>query len=158
MKKIREKKHRLPREVYRGILVVSYTKCVKDKKQLFTNLTIFRIFERFLLHELKSGNCEALVYLFMPDHVHLILKGKYPQANSLEVMYKFSQKTGYWLSSNSSSFEWQKDFFDHIIRKEENIEKHIRYVLNNPVRKKLVEYWKDYPYKGSTVFNFDEWD
>jgi hypothetical protein len=51
-----------------------------------------------------------------------------------------------------------KNFYDHIIRNDENYEKVIYYILNNPVRAGIVDHWKKYPYKGSTVYNFDEWD
>jgi hypothetical protein len=43
------------------------------------------------------------------------------------------------------------------LRKEEDIKKHVMYILNNPVRKGIVENWKNYPYKGSTKFDFNEW-
>jgi len=48
-------------------------------------------------------------------------------------------------------------FYDHILRKDEDIPKQINYILQNPVRKGLVKNWKDYPYKGSTLYNLNEW-
>ena len=33
---------------------------------------------------------------------------------------------------------------------------HVRYILYNPVRKQLVENWKDYKYKGSQVYDLNE--
>ena len=158
MKIIREKKHRLSHENYQGFTIVSYTKCVQERKRLFTTDQVVEVFEKYLLQELAAGRCDALVYLFMPDRAHFILQGKTADSNSLDVMYRYSQKTGYWLSKNYPTFKWQKDFYDHIIRKEEDLKKHIYYVLKNPVRQNLVKYWKDYPFKGSTVYSFDEWD
>jgi len=70
----------------------------------------------------------------------------------------FKQKTGFWLSRNHSTVHWQKDFYDHIVRSNEAIEKHIQYILNNPVRMGLVGNWKDHPFKGSTIHRLDEWD
>jgi hypothetical protein len=54
--------------------------------------------------------------------------------------------------------KWQKDYYDHILRKKENLNIHIKYILNNPVRAGLVDYWKQYPYKGSTLYNLENWD
>jgi hypothetical protein len=34
----------------------------------------------------------------------------------------------------------------------------IDYILTNPVRKGLVNNWKDYPLKGSTIHDFSKWD
>ncbi|MGB2870177.1 MAG: hypothetical protein WBD36_17140, partial [Bacteroidota bacterium] len=68
------------------------------------------------------------------------------------------QQTGFWLSQNHPSVHWQKDFYDRILRDEEEVERHILYILENPVKKGMVENWKEYPYKGSTVYKLDEMD
>jgi len=157
MKFVKEQKHRLPHEFYTGYTIVSYTKCVKNRKPLFTEQSIFKVFEEYLLKELINGECDAFIYLFMPDHAHFLISGKSHQADSLKVMYRFSQRTGDWLSKHKPSFRWQKDFYDHILRKEDVVEKHVRYILENPIRKNIVNNWKKYPFKGSTVYRFDEW-
>ncbi|MDZ7623878.1 MAG: hypothetical protein U5J96_05445 [Ignavibacteriaceae bacterium] len=70
----------------------------------------------------------------------------------------FKKKTGFWLYKNKPDYKWQKDYYDHILRKEEDLETLIKYILNNPVRIGLVENWKLYKFKGSTVYNLDEWE
>ena len=154
----KERNHRLPKELYAGEIIVSFTACIKNRKELFTNENIFNEFQRILIEELKSGFCSSHVYLLMPDHLHIIIKGENSNANVKSCMDKFKQKTGYWLSKNKIDKKWQKDYYDHIIRDGENLELQVRYILNNPVRAGLVDNWKDYPFKGSTIFNFDEWE
>ncbi|NOX38231.1 MAG: hypothetical protein GXO78_11935 [Calditrichaeota bacterium] len=156
MKRIVEKKHRLDPENYVGIKAVAYTKCLKHQYPLFTNNDIFKQFERFLLKSLNKYSCEAFIYLFMPDHVHFLLIGKTEKSNSLKSMYYFSQISGYWLYLNKPRVSWQKDFYDHVLRKDEDIKKHMRYILENPVRKNLVQDWRKYPYKGSTLYNLED--
>ena len=73
-------------------------------------------------------------------------------------MKSFKQRSGFWLSQKHPQVHWQKDYFDHILRDSEDVEQHIRYILNNPVRKERVESWKDYPFKGSTIHKLDGWD
>ena len=41
---------------------------------------------------------------------------------------------------------WQKNFYDHIVRKEESLLKIAEYIVDNPVRKELVSEWEEYPY------------
>jgi REP element-mobilizing transposase RayT len=77
------------------------------------------------LDSLVKNLCAAHVYLFMPDHAHLILQGENEHANIWKCMVAFKQKTGYWMSKNAPVFEWQKDFFDHILRKDEDLKKQI---------------------------------
>jgi REP element-mobilizing transposase RayT len=41
---------------------------------------------------------------------------------------------------------WQPAFFDHALRKEENIQQVARYIVANPLRAGLVENIEDYPH------------
>lgn len=91
----------------------------------------------------------------MPDHQHLIVTGTNSNSGILYFIKQDKQKTGHWLSQNQSSARWQKDFFDHIIRKDEGLVNIARYILDNPVRKGLVANWRDYPYKGSIGCELD---
>ena len=91
----------------------------------------------------------------MPDHCHITIEGRSERADLWKCIVNFKQYSGFWLAKNN--IKWQKDFYDHILRKEEDIKKHVMYILNNPVRKGIIENWKNYPYKGSTKFDFNEW-
>ena len=154
---IREKKHRLPKENYLGQIIVAVTINVYQRKVFFVTDGVFKLFEGILLEEMESYFCDAHVYLFMPDHCHLLLQGKSDNSDILKMLKIFKQKTGYWLSQNKSDYKWQKDFYDHILRKDDDIPKQINYILQNPVRKELVSDWRGYPYKGSTIHNLSEW-
>ncbi len=61
----------------------------------------------------------------------------------------YKQKTGFWLSVNKPGMKWQKDFYDHVIRTKEDMVTQVRYIQDNPVKKSLVSFWEDYPFKGS---------
>ena len=41
---------------------------------------------------------------------------------------------------------WQKNFYDHVVRKEEPLIKIAEYIVNNPIRKGIVSEWEEYPY------------
>ena len=41
---------------------------------------------------------------------------------------------------------WQRDFFDHRLRNEENVEAKAFYIRNNPVRAGLIKQSEDWPY------------
>jgi putative transposase len=92
----------------------------------------------------------------MPDHLHIIVMGTQDDVNLLKFINQYKQKTGFWMARNQPDMSWQKDFFDHIIRKNESLPAAIRYVLENPVRKGLVENWQDYPFKGAIGCNLDD--
>ena len=44
---------------------------------------------------------------------------------------------------------WQPSFYDHVLRKNEDLLETVKYIFNNPVRKKIVKHYQDYPLSGS---------
>lgn len=155
--RIREKHHRLSRNFYKGNIICAFTFCTASKANLFIETKLFNVFVQILLDSLKQNNCQAFVYLFMPDHCHFLIGGKSEVADLWKTVVTFKQKSGYWVAKNKYDVKWQKDFYDHILRKDADVIKQIKYILNNPVRKGLVDNWKNYSFKGSTVYNLDEW-
>lgn len=94
----------------------------------------------------------------MPDHCHLLVKGNNQNSDVKNCIDRFKQKSGFWLAQNKPDFKWQKDYYDHILRDNEDLKNHLLYILNNPIRERLVDSWKDYIYKGSSCFDVDKWE
>jgi putative transposase len=146
---IREKKHRLPREAYRGRVIVSITACIQDRRTPFVTEAIVRTFIDKLARAASKSKCRVLIYCFMPDHVHMLLHGIDESADVWQAMIDFKQQTGFWFGQQRPEFSWQKDFHDHVMRSDEDLGAHIRYIANNPVRRGLVVNWQDYPFTGA---------
>ena len=117
----------------------------------FVSRERFEPMERLLKMVLERRGCSAEIYLFMPDHVHLLLRGSSEESNPLEAMYEFKQRSGFWLKQHHAGARWQKDFYDHLLRWEEETGRRMPYILENPVRAGLCTDWKNYALKGSTV-------
>ncbi|MEM4326041.1 MAG: transposase [Candidatus Pacearchaeota archaeon] len=154
--RIIEKKHRLNLNCYKGFIRASFTLCIKGRKNIFTSYKIVSPFIEILKESIKKFDCKNWVYLFMPDHLHLVLEGNSEEADLWKAIVYFKQKTGYWLSRNGWDAKWQKDFYDHILRKDEDLKKHIRYILENPVRKGLTNDWMNYEFKGSIDYDLSD--
>jgi REP element-mobilizing transposase RayT len=87
----------------------------------------------------------------MPDHMHLILT---PLINDIEqrVMplheimkaikgasaHKINRQLGH------QGTVWQEESFDRVLRSSDDVDAKILYVLENPVRQKLVSDWRQY--------------
>ena len=152
----KEKKHRLYLDCYEGRVRATFTLCVERRKVLFIEKLIVNKFLEYLSEAKNNYDCKNLVYIFMPEHLHLVLEGNSEKANLWKTVVLFKQKTGFWLLKNRKGIKWQKDFYDHIHRKDEELRKHISYILNNSVRKELIDNWEDYPFKGSLDFDLEE--
>ncbi len=156
MVKIIKKKHRLEKPAYIGKIIVSFTLCVNDEEKLFVDKKMFSVFENILVSTANNYGFDLIIYLFMPDHVHLIIQGKNNNSDCLKMINMFKQKTGYWLSFNDYNTKWQRDYFDHIIGNDKDLRNQVYYILNNPVRAGIVNDLKEYLFKGSTIMNLDE--
>jgi putative transposase len=153
---IKEKQHRLPRECYQGQIRVAFTLCIRDGKPCFVNNTIVSACTLVAQSILERKGVKAIVYCFMPDHLHLILQGGRENSNLGETIIDLKQHTGFWFRRNLPQIRWQKDFYDHIIRQNEDLKAKVEYILNNPVRKGIVQDWAQYPYKGAIGYNLEE--
>lgn len=153
---IREKKHRLSKEFYQGMVSVAYTLCFTGSIKTAVQPSEMQVFVGMLSDIAKKHSCIVPVYCFMPDHQHIILTGTMEGSDSLKAAGEYKQRTGFWLYKNRPALKWQKDFYDHVIKKDDNIATQVRYLLDNPVRRGIVTSWQDYAYKGSIGCNFDE--
>ena len=145
---IRERKHRLPPQAYRGHVAVSFTINTKDRRRWFEDGKVRAVAVAALEEAFHRNGGHAAVFVFMPDHVHLIVSGKDHGSDLLRLVAEFKQKTCFRLRKEGMQFAWQKDFYDHLIRANEDYAAHVRYVLRNPVRRGLCLRWEDWPHKG----------
>jgi REP element-mobilizing transposase RayT len=91
----------------------------------------------------------------MPDHLHILLVGD--EKSSLHKFMKtFKQESSLAFRRAHAGPLWQRSYYDHVLRKEENLEEVALYILNNPVRKRLVDDYKGYAFAGSFMFNIKE--
>ena len=157
MFKIREQKHRLSEDLYVGQIICAFTICLEGRAQFFDSPNIFKQLENILLNGLKKFHCEAHIYYFMPDHCHLLLEGVGESSNLYQCIVEFKQRSGYWFAQSKLGVKWQKDFYDHVLRRDEDVVKQVKYILGNAERKGLAHDWLEYPFKGSTLYNLDEW-
>lgn len=155
---ISEKKHRLSLDLYKGWVSVDYTARTRNRATFFTKALQAEQAAKVLVDEAVNWKCDVVIFQFMPDHIHVLLKGMGEDSDTYRAMKMFKQKTGFLFSQAGLGIVWQKDFYDHILRTESDLSSHLRYILDNPVRKGLAGMWQKYPYRGSTVFDLDQWD
>jgi REP element-mobilizing transposase RayT len=83
--------------------------------------------------------CRAFVV--MPDHVHGLIRFPSPEHPLQREMRELKKYTARMLGIG-----WQKDFFDHRLRREESEREKADYILRNPERAGLVEDWREWPH------------
>ena len=139
----------MPKEFYKGKAIVAFTLCIKDRLPIFSDPEIVKVFTDILTEITKKYKCLIPAFCFMPDHQHIVITGTDDEVDLLKVASSYKQKTGFWMTKNKIGAKWQKDFYDHVLKKEESLTPAIRYILDNPVRKGIVSDWQEYAFKGA---------
>jgi len=133
---------------YKGSFSYFLTICTDSKKEIFISKEIFELVFNHLKDISNQFGFQIYAYCFMPDHLHLLVFADNEKASLKEFLKMFKQKSGYYYKQKYGHKLWQPSFYDHVLRKEESLNTITEYILLNPVRKGLVENYKDYPYSG----------
>jgi len=161
--------HRLPNETYAATdCEFFFTLCARERGHPFTDDGLARAIIEALLWRRARHQWRLFGYCLMPDHLHFVLRlpdSDTPRVNGgvrgflaesvLEHLRDFKKYTTHlWhLQRDGTGPLWQKSSYDRVIRHNDSVDAAVAYVLENPVRKGLVERWEDYPYAGVV----DDW-
>ena len=126
-----------------------------------TFVTKFRLTLTPLARDIALASCchdhgrryELYAAVVMPDHVHLILTPLIDQQRRevfslMRIMQAIKAASARSINQllGHTGPVWQEESFDHVVRSSEGLEAKIEYVLRNPVRKGLVNDWREYPW------------
>jgi putative transposase len=102
-----------------------------------------------LCEEQERQGCTVFVHCLMPDHLHFLISPRQEGTSVLAFVdqYKGKSTNRSWPVGWRGKL-WQPRYYDHIVRAEEDLRAIAQYVLDNPVRKGLVERPEDWPWGG----------
>jgi REP element-mobilizing transposase RayT len=128
-------------------------------KRWFLPESVRRIVLDSCLHE-HGKTIDLQIAVVMPDHVHLIFTplidehrrevcslGRIMNSIKGASAHRINQILGH------SGRVWQAESFDHVVRSSANLDAKIQYLLENPVRRRLVIRWPDYPWIWQTCMD-----
>lgn len=111
-------------------------------------------------HTKTIYNFEIFGLVILPDHIHLLLRPEnikeYPKIIRA-IKYNFSEKFndgGMAIPPYEKKQIWQRRYWEHTIRDEEDLYKHLDYIHYNPVKHGYVKNVKDWEF--SSFFKFVE--
>ena len=154
MKRWNRRRIRLaPEEYARTSAVCFITIAVQNRQPVFGKSNVAAAAVEVLQNHAAATGVRVYGYCVMPEHIHLVLSPSAACAITAFVrQYKNLTQRAAWSLGVKGAF-WQKRFWDHFLRADEQLERVVEYVLNNPVRRGLVDHWRDYAYSGSLVFD-----
>ncbi len=122
----------------------------KDRANIFLNENLARIFCRAIFVNEAQCDCLWLTWVLMPDHFHGLLRlGEKSSLSQAIKHLKGSTARIINVELKQSQPIWQQGFFDRALRKCEDRKQVARYIVANPLRKKIVSHIAQYPYWNS---------
>ncbi len=105
---------------------------------------------RILIKEMKAMNgraVESLAWVVMPDHFHWLFRLE-SELQLGEVIRRVKGRSGANINQylGRRGTLWQKNYYEHALRKEEDLRSTARYIVANPLRAGLVQRLGDYPH------------
>lgn len=133
---------------YKGDFVYFITICTANRRPHLSNERIANVVADELEFRRINREIELFCYCIMPDHVHILLSLTADYQKSLQNLVSAFKRYTAKATNELSGVKplWQKNFYDHVVRKEESLLQIAEYILNNPVRKGMVPNWEAYSY------------
>jgi putative transposase len=101
-------------------------------------------------------NFDLNAWVFLPDHFHIMVNSKTGDISSLLHSIKLSFSMNYRkINPHVDSHIWQKRFWDHVIRDENDYYAHLNYIHINPVKHGLAKKAFDWPH--SSIHKFKDY-
>ena len=140
---------RLPRFTYVGRFSYSLRFGTFQRRSHFTDPALIR---SALVQIQRTGREEQFALIascFMPDHVHLAIRGLATESN-LRRFVKIAKQRVAYLARRQFAIPalWQDGYYERVVRSH-GMESLVRYILNNPMRAGIVKDGEQYPFSGS---------
>jgi putative transposase len=142
---------RLPREFYHGDGFVHWSLTVHDRATGWLTEKFHAHFRELMLHTAAREGLFCPTYCLMPDHLHLIWLGLHLDSDQLNGMAFLRT----YLEPLLAPAKFQPQPYDSVLREiereHEAFAKACFYILNNPVKAKLVSKPEDWNFSGAVI-------
>ena len=147
---------RLPNFSYVGRYSYSLEFTTHARHPTFVEERVVDLVLQQILRAAVEIGFSVIAYCFMPDHLHLVVKGLEDASDCKAYIKAAKQLSGYHFKQSMRRRLWQRYGYEHVIRDDMERALTIRYLLANPVRAGLVDHPAKYPFLGSQEYTVDE--
>ncbi len=131
-----------------GYSVYFITASTFQRRPLFCNEPMARLFVEVLFHYRDKKNYLLHEFVLMPDHFHLLISPVLSLERSLQLIkggfsYRAKREVGH------SGEIWQLSYYDRRVRDIEDYDNFKYYMRRNPVKRGLAGSPEEYPYSSA---------
>ena len=155
------KSHRLEPRLYASTeYEYFFTVCARHQGEPFRNEKLAAEVIKSLLWTRQQYRWQLFASCLMPDHLHFVCRLTDPEVKIINAgargmlpegvldylgrFKSFTTNVSWKFGFNGQL--WQKSSYDRILDLQRPFEEIVQYMLDNPVRKGLVERWEDWPF------------
>ena len=123
------------------------TAVTQDREPFFRDFVTARVAVNELRRLHECGLVRSLAWVVMPDHLHWLMA--LGHSHSISVVAKMMKaRTAQVINRKTHRHGqiWQRAFYEHAVRQEEDIAAIARYIVANPLRAGIVKRVGDYPH------------
>jgi putative transposase len=136
---------------YTGYHRYSLTFYTDQRRPIFTERRPVDLVALQISRAATERDFAVIAYCFMPDHLHLLAHGESESADCRRFITLAKQYSGYYFSKEIGGKLWQRYGYERTLRNDEATLTVARYIVENPIRAKLVNAVEEYPFVGSMV-------
>jgi REP element-mobilizing transposase RayT len=151
---------RLAPEHYRGLAFVHWSFTIRDRRTGWLDDVLHARYRELQLHALCRYGLLCLAYCLMPDHIHALWAGlgsHSDQDRAGSFLRKYLAR-----ALRERGFDLQKQAWDVVVREEDRgrgaLTKAAYYVLENPVRGRLVSEAAAWNWSGAQAAGYPDLD
>ncbi len=140
------------RRYYVPNAVVFITQVVERRQPIFEFEPHLDLLRTIMREAKERYPFRMLGYVFLPDHFHLLIRPVAPVTHS-QIMHSikpnFTKTYKQSIGISGPMKFWQKRYWDHVIRDEQDFQRRLDYIHYNPVKHAYVqrpEEWKHSSY------------
>jgi REP element-mobilizing transposase RayT len=145
--------HHLPTFDYIGEHRYFLTFCCDQRAQRFVDDDAVSVVAAQFLRAAEREAFSIIACCFMPDHARLIVQGLEEDSDLKQFQARAKQLSAYHYKERYRHRLWQRYGYERALREEESTRTVVAYVLENPVRARLVETVREYPHLMSSLYD-----
>ena len=141
------------RRYYSPGQIVFITQIINQRQPAFHDQKSIALLQDTLRYTKEKHSFKMLAYVILPDHFHMLIQPD-GESNFSQIMHamkgRFTRAYKKRFSMTDHINFWQKRFWDHVIRDENDLENHFHYIHYNPIKHGYVDHpqnWKHSSYQ-----------
>jgi putative transposase len=146
----------LPSFAYTGPARYFLTFCAYRRRPCFRSARAVELVTAQFRRAADEQHFSVIAYCFMPDHVHLLTEAKQGGSDLKKFVKLAKQLAGFHYRRECHQELWQRYSYERVLRRGEDSQSVARYIIENPLRARLVARVDDYPFWGSFDYSRDQ--